>query len=89
MAETLGPLAIWSMVTLFILSETLNIGLAMYAVRGPRHRHLMPWAFSLPFYFTLGPIAAAKALHEFVVSPFFWDKTQHGVTPGPEVQDRA
>ncbi|MDF1726370.1 MAG: glycosyltransferase [Sulfitobacter sp.] len=82
-AETLGNTALWTMVALFILAETVNVGLAMYAVRRPQHRHLMVWAFTLPIYFTLGAVAAMKALHEFVVSPFFWDKTQHGVTPDP------
>ena len=48
------------------------------AVRRPQHRHLMGWVLTLPFYFPLGALAAYKALHEFVVSPFFWDKTQHG-----------
>jgi len=34
----------------------------------------------LPLYFILGTFAAYKALYEFVVSPFYWDKTEHGVT---------
>ncbi len=28
-----------------------------------------------------GALAAMKGLHEFVVSPFFWDKTEHGISP--------
>lgn len=32
------------------------------------------------FYFTLGTVAAYKALWELVRAPFFWDKTQHGVS---------
>ncbi|NNE52638.1 MAG: glycosyltransferase [Sulfitobacter sp.] len=81
---TMGAPVLWAMVCLFILAETLNIGLAMVAVSGKAHRHLMIWTFTLPLYFTLGAAAAFKALHEFVVSPFFWDKTQHGVTPDPD-----
>jgi len=30
------------------------------------------------FYFPLGAIASYKALVELSVSPFYWDKTQHG-----------
>jgi hypothetical protein len=81
---TLGPLALWLMVTLFITAETLNIALAMVAAAGREHRHLMVWAFTLPLYFALGALAAFKALHELIVSPFYWDKTEHGVTPAPE-----
>lgn len=77
---TLGTPVLWAMVTVFILAETLNIALAMVAVSGKEHRHLMGWAFTLPIYFALGALAAFKALHEFVVRPFFWDKTEHGVT---------
>jgi hypothetical protein len=39
----------------------------------------MPWTISLPFYFILGTFAAYKALYEFVFSPFYWHKTEHGV----------
>ena len=81
---TMGNGVLWAMVTLFILSETLNLLIGMIATSGERHRHLMPWVFTTPLYFPLGALAAFKALHEFVVSPFFWDKTQHGVTPDPQ-----
>lgn len=83
-ALTLGVPVVWTMVGVFIIAETLNIGLAMLAVSGKEHRHLMPWCFTLPLYFVLGAFAAFKALHEMVSSPFYWDKTQHGITPDPE-----
>lgn len=86
-ALTLGAPVMWAMVVLFILSETLNLGLSLVAVRGKAHRNLMWWVFTLPFYFPLGTLAAFKGLYEFVVSPFFWDKTEHGVTP--ETDDAA
>ncbi|KIN64558.1 Glycosyl transferase [Sulfitobacter noctilucicola] len=78
---TLGTPVLWSMVGVFILSSTLNLGLSILAVSGKEHRHLMWWVFTTPFYYPLGALAAFKGLHEFVVSPFFWDKTEHGVTP--------
>jgi cellulose synthase/poly-beta-1,6-N-acetylglucosamine synthase-like glycosyltransferase len=82
---SLGAPVLWSMVAVFIVAETLNLGLSLVAVSGKGHRHLMWWVFTTPLYFTLGTLAAIKALYEFVVSPFFWDKTEHGVTPMPEV----
>ena len=78
---TLGTPVMWAMVIIFILAETLNLGLSLVAVSGKAHRHLMWWVFTTPFYFPLGALAAVKGLYEFVVSPFFWDKTEHGVTP--------
>ena len=80
-AATLGAGVLWPMIVVFILSETLNLGLSLYAVAGRSHRHLMWWVFTTPLYFALGAVAALKAMHEFVVSPYFWDKTEHGVTP--------
>jgi len=49
----------------------------------------------MPFYWPLGAIAAYKALWELMVRPFYWDKTEHGVThfedasPGGPPPDRA
>lgn len=79
--QILGNTALWAMVGVFILSATLNLGLSLMAVSGKAHRHLMWWVFTTPFYYPFGALAAFKGLYEFIVSPFFWDKTQHGVTP--------
>jgi len=78
---TLGAPVMWGMIYVFILSELLSLTVSMIAVSGPKHRHLMAWVLTTPFYFPMGVLAAFKALHEFVVSPFYWDKTQHGITP--------
>lgn len=90
---TLGAPTLWLMTAVFILAEVLNLAISMIAVSGPKHRHLMAWVLTTPLYFPMGALAAYKALHEFVVSPFFWDKTQHGVTPrtdcGPRRQRLA
>lgn len=77
--ETLGEPVLWGMVAVFVLSETINLALSMVAVSGPRHKHLLWWVLTLPLYFPLGALAAMKGLYEFVVSPFFWDKTEHGI----------
>jgi cellulose synthase/poly-beta-1,6-N-acetylglucosamine synthase-like glycosyltransferase len=83
---TFGPHVMAAMIGVFILSETLNLLIALIAVSGSRHRRLMGWVFTTPLYFALGALAAYKALHEFVLSPFYWDKTEHGVTPDPNFQ---
>jgi hypothetical protein len=53
---------------------------AALATKGRQHRHLWPWIPTMVFYFPLASIAAAKALYEMIFSPFYWDKTTHGVS---------
>lgn len=65
---------------LFLAVEVLTMAAALYAVRGPGHRHLIPWVPALHLYFPLGCIAAYKALWELVATPFYWDKTEHGLS---------
>ena len=61
----------------------------MVAVSDKEHRHLMGWCLTLPFYFVLGAFAALKAIKEMVISPFYWDKTEHGVTSCADVDITA
>ena len=76
----LGETATTAMIVLFFTSEFLNITMAMVAVSSKHHRHLMKWVLTTPLYFTLGALAAYKAIYEMIVTPFYWDKTEHGVT---------
>jgi len=71
-----------AMTALFLGSEAVNILCGLWAVRGPKHRHLLPWVPTLHLYHPLGTLSAWKALHEVVTKPFYWDKTQHGVFDG-------
>lgn len=77
---TLGAQVVWTLAGLFIFSEVLSLGMGLYAVSGPAHRHLLGYVPTMMFYFTLGALAAYKALWEMIRAPFFWDKTQHGVS---------
>ena len=76
---TLGAPVMWAMVGFFVAAEILSLTISMVAVSGRDHRHLIGWVLTTPFYFPMGALAAYKGLHEFIVSPFFWDKTEHGV----------
>ncbi|WP_300056270.1 glycosyltransferase family 2 protein [uncultured Roseobacter sp.] len=77
---TLGVQAVWTLAGLFIVSELLSLAMGLYAVSGRAHRHLTPYVPTMMVYFTLGAVAAYKALWEMIRAPFFWDKTQHGVS---------
>ncbi|MCF3972784.1 glycosyltransferase family 2 protein [Paracoccus salsus] len=74
-----GGHAITALFGLFVVSELINIGVGMWAVRGAKHRHLMAWVPTLHLYFPLGCLAGWKAIYEVVVKPFYWDKTAHGI----------
>ncbi|UOA31361.1 Beta-monoglucosyldiacylglycerol synthase [Sulfitobacter sp. DSM 110093] len=76
--DFLSPPLMTAIFTLFILSEMLNLCASAIAVSKNGYRHLLPWVITLPLYFTLGAIAAAKALYELNRSPHYWDKTAHG-----------
>lgn len=76
--DWLTPPLMTAIFTLFILSELLNLCTSAIAVSKRGHRHLLPWVITLPLYFTLGAIAALKALYELYRSPHYWDKTAHG-----------
>ena len=93
-ADTLGGGFLLVLFALFIFAEVLNLGMAgLGALRAGRPGLLLSVPL-LPFYFTMGSVAAAKALYEFVVAPFFWDKTQHGLSsitrlPAPECDTKV
>lgn len=65
---------------LLLAIEVLNLTICMASVTGPKHRHLLAWVPTMHFYLPLGAVAAYKALYELVLKPFFWDKTQHGLS---------
>ena len=65
---------------LFFCAEIQNISLGLIATRRRRHRHLWPWVPTLHLYYPLGCLTAYKALYALVVKPFYWDKTQHGLS---------
>ena len=77
---TLGAQILWAFAGLFVLSEILSMTMSVYAVSGRAHRHLIGYVPTMMFYFTLGALASYKAIWEMVRDPFFWDKTQHGVS---------
>ncbi|MCX7564946.1 glycosyltransferase [Sulfitobacter sp. F26169L] len=79
-ALTLGAPTANVMAWVFLLSAVLNLLISMVAVSRAEHRHLMGYVLTLPFYFPMAALSAYKALKEMVAAPFYWDKTQHGVT---------
>ena len=78
-AETLvAPAVITTLCVLFVSIEVTNMLIGWVAIWDRQHRFLALWVPTLPLYFMLGALAAAKALAEMILRPYFWDKTQHG-----------
>ncbi|WP_313135799.1 glycosyltransferase [Paracoccus jeotgali] len=84
-----GGAALTAVFTLFVASELISMAVSLWAVRGPKHRHLMIWVPLMHFYFPLGCLAGWKAIYEVVTNPFYWDKTVHGVFDESEEADAA
>jgi len=68
------------MIICLFASGLINLIISMTAVSQKQHRHLMPFTLTLPFYFPMAALASYKALKEMVLEPFYWDKTQHGIS---------
>lgn len=65
----------------FITVELLTITIGIIATRAAHLRHLTLWVPSLHLYYPMAVLAAYKALAELIFAPFYWDKTQHGISP--------
>jgi cellulose synthase/poly-beta-1,6-N-acetylglucosamine synthase-like glycosyltransferase len=48
---------------------------------------LVPFALLSPLYWLLHSIASYKALWQLLVNPFYWEKTQHGLSSHVQVDD--
>jgi glycosyltransferase XagB len=81
---TLGYPIAFAMASFFIFAELVNLAISLVAVSRREHQHLMPYVFTLPLYFPMAALSAYKALKELVLEPFYWDKTEHGITSEPD-----
>jgi cellulose synthase/poly-beta-1,6-N-acetylglucosamine synthase-like glycosyltransferase len=63
-----------------LFGNFLGIYLNMLAVFRRKYYDLLPYALLNPVYWILHSIAAYRALYELFTKPFYWPKTQHGIT---------
>lgn len=71
-----------ALAALFLTSEVISLCINLLALQQQRHRSLRIWVLSLHFYFPLAAVAAWKGIWEMLSSPFYWDKTTHGMHDG-------
>ncbi len=64
----------------FVAGNTLMIYVNMLAVFKRRFYELILFALINPFYWLMHSIAAYKGLWQLIYKPFYWEKTNHGLT---------
>ncbi|MEM7190800.1 MAG: hypothetical protein AAF439_14420, partial [Pseudomonadota bacterium] len=73
----------WALITLTIAlvgGQAVMLTAAALALKRRRSLELLVWVPTLLVYWTMGAVAAWKAVFELGVAPYYWDKTRHGVT---------
>ncbi|WP_370230700.1 glycosyltransferase family 2 protein [Salipiger bermudensis] len=79
--EPYFPPAILYMSLINLLAgNALLIYLTMVAPFRRRWTYLAPWGVTVVGYWVLMTIASYKALKQLVSNPFYWEKTQHGLS---------
>ena len=63
-----------------LIGNFLGIYLNMIAIYLRKNYVLMPFALLNPIYWLFHSIAAYKALGQLFTKPFYWEKTQHGIS---------
>jgi cellulose synthase/poly-beta-1,6-N-acetylglucosamine synthase-like glycosyltransferase len=74
------PLVLYVSTFNLMLGNGLLIYLSSFSVFKRRLYRLIPYSLFSPFYWLLMSWAAFKALWQLVHAPFYWEKTQHGVS---------
>lgn len=63
-----------------LMGNTFYIYIMMLGVTKRDKFYLIPYALIVPFYWILMSIAGYKGLYQLFVNPFYWEKTQHGLS---------
>jgi cellulose synthase/poly-beta-1,6-N-acetylglucosamine synthase-like glycosyltransferase len=72
--------ALWPALASLALGQAVMLGCAALAMVRRGTPGLLWWVPTLPLYWSLGALAAWKAVAELAVAPFWWDKTRHGTS---------
>ncbi|MEM9580157.1 MAG: glycosyltransferase family 2 protein [Pseudomonadota bacterium] len=73
----------------FVLTWIGSTVIYIIAVSGKDHRHLIPWTIGMGLYLSLGTLSIYKGAWEIITRPFFWDKTEHGVSAALQTSEAA
>lgn len=74
-----GPVILMGTIS-FIAGNLIMIFLNMSAAFSRRYYNLIPYSLLNPIYWIFHSVAAYKALFQLIFKPFYWEKTNHGIT---------
>ena len=74
------PLVLYLSLFNLLIGNGLLIYLSTLSVFKRHLYRLIPWALTVPAYWMLMSVAAYKALWQLIHRPFYWEKTEHGLT---------
>ncbi len=77
------PLTLYISLFNLLFGNGLMIYLNMLAIFKRHYFHLLPYTFLNPFYWILHSIASYKAIWQLITRPFYWEKTNHGISRQP------
>jgi hypothetical protein len=78
--EAMPGWVLWPLGASLAIGQVVMLGCAALAMVRRDSPGLLIWVPTLPFYWTLGAVAAWKAVLEMVWAPYYWDKTTHGIS---------
>lgn len=79
--QSLFPISFWyPAMFCLIVGNTAAIGFTVLAAYKRQRYELIPYAFTMPVYWVLAAIATYKGLWQLFTRPFYWEKTDHGLT---------
>lgn len=64
----------------FLFGNAIMIYMNMMSVFRRKYYNLLPFALLNPLYWILHSIASYKALGQLISNPFYWEKTEHGIS---------
>jgi glycosyltransferase XagB len=64
----------------FVGGYAVNIALGASSLRGAGHKGLWPHVLFIPVYWLFVSAAAYRAVWQLIRAPFYWEKTEHGVS---------
>jgi glycosyltransferase XagB len=64
----------------FVGGYAANLALGAMSLRGAGHKGLWPHVLFIPIYWLFVSAAAYRAVWQLIRAPFYWEKTEHGVS---------
>ncbi len=83
-AESLLGLHFWAIATFnLVAGYGAAIVLGVVSLRARGVANLLPQILLIPVYWLCISVAAYRALYQLIANPFYWEKTQHGISKVP------